>query len=209
MSRRPRRPAPRPAAVDDARVLAAIDDALSRLPAMECRGKCQEACTAIDMSDAEHRRIVVRSGIDIPRARRGGALLRALAGDGPPPCPALTMLGTCAVQTIKPTVCVLWGMVESMSCAYGCRPESGFVDERTGMAVLMVSESAGTGRLLTFEEAYERCAYLDDPAVLHAWRNDMAAGSNPYSDVIREATRAQLGAAMAGWRKRHAGEMAS
>jgi hypothetical protein len=50
-------------------------------------------------------------------------------------CPALTVLGRCSIYEDRPTICRLWGVVESMPCPWGCRPDRYLTDEQ-GHALL-------------------------------------------------------------------------
>lgn len=124
--------------------VAELEDLYAELPPLECRGKCQESCGPIDMSDTERRRIR-EAGVDIPplldRARRG-ELTRS--------CPALSPIGTCSVYELRPLVCRLWGLVEAMACPYGCRPEGGWLDDTTGMELIARSLDIG-GRTSTMD----------------------------------------------------------
>lgn len=189
-----KRPKPPKPAVDDTQIYAALDDLYTRIPAMECRGKCQGACGPIAMSAAEQRRMAVH-GTPVPNALRHRS-----ADEISPTCPALTMLGTCGNYPIRPIVCRLWGAIESMSCSYGCRPEGGWLSEQWGVALLLLADSYSTGKPMTVDQALAEVAHLTDPEVLKAWLNMRAAGSNPYSDNIREATNSAFVAALARWR---------
>ncbi len=89
----------------------ALADLWASLPTLECRGLCHEACGPIRMSPLEHR-LVAAAGADIPD---GFAWRAAREVD----CPALTVVKRCAVYDVRPTICRLWGMVESMPCPHG------------------------------------------------------------------------------------------
>ena len=114
---------------------AQLDALYAELPMIECRGRCQDSCGPIDMSVLERRRIADR-GVDIPSPFDGS---RALVWS----CPALTVLGTCAVYDIRPILCRLWGLVEAMACPYGCMPEGGWLDDTTAMEFLTRSLDIG------------------------------------------------------------------
>lgn len=125
----------------------ALDDLYKLVPAVECRGKCQQACGPIDMSTAEHRRIV-NLGVIIPRATQAKSV-----NDLAMTCPALTMLGTCRVYQVRPMICRLWGAIESMACPHGCRPEGGYLPEQLSRALLILAEAIGEGKAMTLDEA--------------------------------------------------------
>ena len=106
--------------VDRERDDAALDALYAELPSLDCRGLCWHSCGPVDMSTAERERIAER-GVDIPgytmaaadRYRETGAV---------DACPALGPLHTCTVHDIRPMICRLWGMTETMRCPHGCRP---------------------------------------------------------------------------------------
>lgn len=114
---------------------AALDALWATLPAMDCRGDCWDSCGPIRMSEPERARIVAAGGPTIPDAHvRDGAYV----------CPALTMFHQCGVYDLRPTICRLWGLVESMPCTFGCRPEGGLIPDAQGYEVLARSlEIAG------------------------------------------------------------------
>lgn len=116
-------------------VYAQLDALYEELPGLECRGKCQESCGPIDMSEAERRRIA-EQGVEI----------RPLSS----PCPALSFLGTCSVYEVRPLICRLWSMVEAMACPYGCMPEGGWLDDATARELIARSQQIG-GRSRTID----------------------------------------------------------
>lgn len=107
---------------------AQLDELYARLPKLQCRGRCQEACGPIDMSQAERDRI-----------REQGVAIPPLSS----PCPALTFMGTCGVFEVRPLICRLWGMVEAMACPWGCMPDGGWLDDATAQALLAESIRIG------------------------------------------------------------------
>lgn len=97
------------------------------LPDIDCRGQCWDSCGPIRMTGPE-RALAKREGFDIPDAvHDGNAYL----------CPALTMLKRCAVYDVRPMICRLWGISDSMPCNYGCQPTSrGRLTDRETWAAL-------------------------------------------------------------------------
>lgn len=87
-----------------------LNQVRDQVPAIECLGLCHESCGPVRMTSVEHDAIQQRHGVDIPAT-------------GLATCPALTMLGRCSVYEDRPMVCRLWGVVESLPCPWGCRPE--------------------------------------------------------------------------------------
>lgn len=102
-----------------------LDAIYAQLPAMHCRGKCQDSCGSIGVTASEQERIEERHGILLPRA--------AAFDDH---CPALGQFGTCSVYADRPFVCRIWGLVESMACPWGCMPEGGWLDEAKGRELM-------------------------------------------------------------------------
>lgn len=107
------RPAPR--------VEAAFDELYAELPAMECQGLCAQSCGPIRMTEPERARIAA-AGVTIPD---GGIFTPGM-------CPALTMFRQCSVYEVRPLICRLWGVVKSMPCPWGCRPEGGWLTDQQG-----------------------------------------------------------------------------
>lgn len=101
-----------------------LDALYAELPSMECAGLCHDSCGSIGMTVAEQRRIAAR-GVNLP-----------LMAVFPDLCPALTMLKRCGVYPVRPLICRLWGLVRSMPCTHGCRPEGGYLTEAQGHAFL-------------------------------------------------------------------------
>jgi Fe-S-cluster containining protein len=99
-------------------VAAQLDDLYAQLPRINCQGLCWDSCGPIRMTRAEHRRIRAETHVDIPEGRI----------DAPAMCVALTMLRRCGVYDLRPMICRLWGVVESLPCTFGCRPERYLTD---------------------------------------------------------------------------------
>jgi Fe-S-cluster containining protein len=114
-----------------------LEELYAALPSLECRGKCAKSCTPIDMSDAERARIEQCHGIRIPPRHE-------TAG---PSCPALTSWGTCQVYTVRPMICRLWGVADSMRCPHGCRPANRWMPDQETMDLLLESFQVGGGPL--------------------------------------------------------------
>jgi uncharacterized protein len=80
-----------------------------QIPTLACQGLCTEACGPLGLSQLEF--------VQIQRATP----LR-LAEGKTTACPLLKR-GRCTVYATRPMICRLWGVVESMPCVWGCRPE--------------------------------------------------------------------------------------
>lgn len=120
--------------VNRAEAYAALDDLYAQLPELECKGRCHDSCTIIDMSEIERERIADTTGVKIPLPIYP---LRKMFETGEPPrCPALGPLNTCRVYEVRPFLCRAWGMVLTnpdaphrgpMMCDHGCIPD-GVID---------------------------------------------------------------------------------
>lgn len=107
-----------------------MDSLYSELPTLECQGKCQESCGPVFMSRLEWDRIKSALGW-VPR---GGKSLT---------CPMLHRgSGKCRVYEIRPMICRLWGIVESMPCLWGCKPSHNLTD-REGHEFLRRADELG------------------------------------------------------------------
>lgn len=95
----------------------ALELIYSRLPKLECRGKCQAYCGVIAMSKPEWERIVARVGCE-PK------------GDASLVCPLLDRAtGRCTVYDLRPLICRVWGLVRDLACPHGCRPSRWLSDK--------------------------------------------------------------------------------
>lgn len=139
-------------------VNAELDALYATLPTIDCKGLCWDSCGRIGMSKAEHRRIVGEHGVDIPDGTKSAQ---------PALCVALTILRRCSVYEIRPLICRLWGLIESLPCTFGCRPE----------------------RYLTDAEAYELLAQAHDISGDHA---EAARVREPWSTPEKAAESARL-----------------
>jgi Fe-S-cluster containining protein len=114
--------------VSRAEAVAQLEELHASLPALECKGRCHDTCTAIDASELERER-----GVELPE-QSAPDQLRAIAASGQVPrCPALGPLNTCTVYDVRPSVCRAFGLVhdpqaqllgatfkQPMMCDYGC-----------------------------------------------------------------------------------------
>lgn len=117
-----------------AEALAALDELYASLPALECKGRCHDTCTAIDASELERERLAER-GVHLPAALAHRQLAALIATGQTPRCPALGPLNTCRVYDVRPFICRAFGMVLDrrtspanphhgpMMCDHGCVPD--------------------------------------------------------------------------------------
>ena len=93
----------------------------SQLPRLWCKGKCQESCGPVAMSDAERKRIAALRP-DVEWHHYGAELPNVpVSSDAELTCPLLCE-GRCSVYEARPVTCRLWGSVRRMRCPHGCVP---------------------------------------------------------------------------------------
>lgn len=101
--------------------------AWAKVPAMHCKGLCQDSCGPIEASSAE-RALLAERGIELPD-------IAVALSDDEYVCPALVD-GRCTVHDVRPVLCRLWGAVEEMPCPWGCVPVGGRLASPEGLAIL-------------------------------------------------------------------------
>ena len=94
----------------------------SKIPTIECKRLCQDACSVIGMSKHEWNRLTKHNQEPVVMDKD----LR---------CSLLNEKGECKKYELRPAVCRLFGVVEKMRCPYGCLPERFLTDEE-GRAIL-------------------------------------------------------------------------
>lgn len=109
-------PKPRPG---DKSRRAELEALYAELPSLSCRGLCTDSCGPISMSRIEWQRI----------CRRSRSETLTLLPDMT--CPMLDD-GRCSVYDIRPMICRLWGLVETMTCPWGCKPDRYLTHEEGG-----------------------------------------------------------------------------
>lgn len=108
-----------------------LDAIYARLPHIECKGLCHEACGPIGMTRIEHRRL---------EEGRGPLACKDLV------CPLLDENKRCTAYSIRPLVCRLFGLVEQMRCPHGCEPERWLSDEEATEIMRQVIVAGGPPR---------------------------------------------------------------
>ena len=53
--------------------------------------------------------------------------------------------GRCTVYAVRPMICRLWGIDETMPCPYGCVPEGGHISELQAIQFLRAALAIGGG----------------------------------------------------------------
>jgi hypothetical protein len=108
---------------------------------MHCQGFCSDSCGPIGMSVRERARLIERARKPVVCGERAT-------------CSLLTGERKCSVYDIRPMICRLWGLVRSMPCPYGCRPEGGLLPDSEGVRLLIESDRIGGSEVGT--TAFER-----------------------------------------------------
>jgi hypothetical protein len=119
---------------------AQLAELYAQIPANpDCDGRCWTSCGPIDMSDRERQRIRA-AGVRITPYEQAKANLDRFW------CDALTGDKRCAVYELRPLVCRLWGVVESMPCVYGCRPDGRYLTDIEAYRLIAESMRIGGGK---------------------------------------------------------------
>jgi Fe-S-cluster containining protein len=128
--------------------IAALEDLYAQLPALECKGRCFDSCTAVDASELERKRMRER-GVELPMAMAHHRLQALIAAGRTPRCPALGPLNTCTGYEVRPFTCRAFGMVRDpadhlargpMMCDYGCIPDGTIGFEQFARALREIEE---------------------------------------------------------------------
>lgn len=118
---------PKPASGDRKR-RDALNDLYAELPALKCKQLCAESCGPIVMTRVEWQRVCK-------------TLSEERKAIGSLTCPILEN-GLCAAYDVRPMLCRLWGLVETMKCPWGCVPER-YLTEEEGYEFLVRSGDIG------------------------------------------------------------------
>lgn len=157
--------------VTEAEAYALLDELYAMLPPIDCKGKCFDSCTSIEVSELERRRISAR-GVHLPETPiRARQRLHRTVGTHAR-CPALSSFNTCTVYDVRPFVCRAFGMVsesdvpheeifrQAMMCDYGCIPD-GVISVAHFVGILdkieMLSRQVtGVTRRITIRDAMDK-----------------------------------------------------
>lgn len=96
-----------------------LDALYRRLPRVECRGLCAEACGPIGASEGEVERLEKASGraLSVVDHPGGGIVCSMLDVE-----PGTAVRGRCTAYEARPLVCRLFGVAEGLLCPEGCKP---------------------------------------------------------------------------------------
>lgn len=106
-------------------LLSALDRVHNMPPAVLCQGKCQRACGPIAEAVLPLELERVRKYLRNPSFEFASADTIKGIKDGKvdcATCPLLSPEGACAVHSVRPLICRLWGVVNDplMRCPFGC-----------------------------------------------------------------------------------------
>lgn len=90
--------------------VAAIEKLYARLPKIACKQFCHDYCGAVAMTEIEAKRIEKKVHRRLPVLLGPGLSCSLLSGT------------RCTVYALRPLICRLWGVVETMRCPHGCQP---------------------------------------------------------------------------------------
>jgi len=120
---------------DDDGITRRLEAIYAALPSLDCRMLCHPACGPIVMSEREHERLTRAHG-----AREVEADLV---------CPYLEReSGLCGAYEVRPLICRLWGLVETMRCEWGCVPER-YLTQAEAEALLAEVQALSGGAVRT------------------------------------------------------------
>jgi Fe-S-cluster containining protein len=120
-----------------------LEEIYARIPAIDCKGLCAKSCGPIMCAPQEaerlpgpHRLVRTPSGFraaEVPHTEKRGRKR----------CVHLRN-GRCQVYELRPAICRIWGVAESLPCPHGCVPERWLSDVEAGelLRLVMVAEFA-------------------------------------------------------------------
>ena len=107
----------------------------ARLPSIDCQRRCAGACGPLVATELEWARMESATGGE--------------AWGDDTVCPHLDRdAGLCRGYALRPLICRLWGVVETMPCPFGCQPERWLTAEDADALVAAVIALAG-GQLVS------------------------------------------------------------
>lgn len=101
-----------------------LEQIYAKIPAVNCKRLCAEACGPIPMEHAEYVRIFGKPFMGTLFAGKP-MIVNPVNGS----CPKLSRDGLCRVYDQRPAICRLFGTVYGMACSHGCQPERWLTDD--------------------------------------------------------------------------------
>lgn len=105
-----------------------------KLPNIECKGLCHEACSVIAVKPIEHQTITNRIGFDPFQSRQQLNITQNVpeyimgANSGCLKCPLLSSDNKCTIYDIRPLICRVFGLTKKLACPFGCMPDEWLKD---------------------------------------------------------------------------------
>lgn len=159
----------------------------ARLPRIECKGRCASACGVIAMQELEARRM--------RRAAGGRPHSTVTRPNGDVRCSYLDANDRCSVYAVRPTVCRLWGVVETMPCTHGCLADGErLLTAKEGFTFLMEARAISGHS----EETREFLAALEDPETLKALEGIARQGQEVGFACPEEGCRGRVNGRVGG-----------
>ena len=119
----------------DGGVIEGLEALYASLPSIDCKMLCHPACGPIVMSAREYERLAHRHG--------------ARETDVDLVCPYLEReSGLCGAYELRPLICRLWGVVETMRCEWGCVPDR-YLTQAEADALLAKAQALSSGEVRT------------------------------------------------------------
>lgn len=134
--------------IPEATAIKKLERLYRRIPKMQCKGLCQDACGPIEYAALEGKRIEDVTGEMAPHVPGYTTLgaesemeveMRAqhtLKVMGSIKCSMLNDEGQCSCYAVRPSICRLWGAVEHLQCPFGCRPAGGMLTRQEANRIM-------------------------------------------------------------------------
>lgn len=110
-----------------------IEEVYKKVPKLNCKGKCQNACGVIACSAIEAENLA-NNGIIPPNTHnhpKWGELT----------CTHLTNDGKCVIYENRPLICRLYGVTKALKCQHGCKPKDGYLTDEQAHELIQKLES--------------------------------------------------------------------
>lgn len=152
-----------------------LEELYAQVPVIDCLGKCHRSCGPVDMTTTEHDRIK-EAGVTIERHSVVQIIAFATGIGETPTCPALGMLRQCTVYPIRPLICRLWGVTESMPCPWNCPAERVLSDVEANELIRQAAELDGSTNWVDMRAKFRAAAPILAPLVERYLAGDQDAG---------------------------------
>lgn len=106
-----------------------LDELYAKLPRIDCKGLCHEACGPIAMAPSEMERLRAVSDRALRPIDDGDGVVYLLPEPDTLTCPLLSAEKRCTAYAARPMICRLFGLVRKMRCPFGCKPARWLSDD--------------------------------------------------------------------------------